>query len=66
MNSLLLAAGVTVIDKDGGVYVEFRDDEGVVFAIAGMKICAAVDFNAQVTAACERALVGGNATGAVH
>lgn len=66
MSRLLLAAGITVIDKNGGVYVEFRDAVGEVFAIAGMKICAAVDFNEQVTAACERALVGQTSSGAVH
>lgn len=66
MSRLLLAADVTVIDRNGGVYVEFRDDAGEVFAIAGMKICAAVDFNEQVRVACERALVGQTSSGAVH
>lgn len=66
MSDLLLAAGITVIDKNGGVYVEFRDDAGEVFAIAGLKICAAVEFSERVTAACERALFGRESSGAVH
>lgn len=66
MTGLLLAAAVTVITRDGDVFVEFRDDTNAVFAIAGLKICAAVDFSSQVTAACERALVGQMSSGAIH
>lgn len=66
MTGLLLAERVSVIARDGEVFVEFRDDTNAVFAVAGLKICAAVDFSSQVTAACERALVGKTSSGAIH
>lgn len=63
----LYAAGMSVVvSPDCGVYVEMRDESGAVIAVAGMLICAAVDFNEQLTAACERALVGQTSSGAVH
>lgn len=65
MSNLLLAAKVTVISRSDGVFVEFRDDSGAVFAVAGLEIEAAVDLNESMTAACRRVLTG-HSDGAVH
>lgn len=63
----LFAAGLSVVvSPHCEVFVEMRDDANVVIAVAGLKICAAVDFNEQVRAACERALVGQTSSGAIH
>ncbi len=66
MAKLLLAEAVTVLARADGVFLEFRDADDAVFAVAGFESGAAVDFNALVTAACERVLTGAAASGAVH
>lgn len=61
------AHGLTVVvGPDHGVYVEMRDAAGKVRALAGLKVCAAVDFNEQLTKACEQALSGRPSAEAVH
>lgn len=63
----LYAAGISVVvSPHCEVFVEMRDEANVVIAVAGLRICAAVDFNEQVRVACERALVGQTSSGAVH
>lgn len=67
MKTPLYAAGISVIvSADAEVFVEMRDKAGAVIAVAGLKICAAVDFNEQVSSACHRVLAGPAASGAVH
>lgn len=63
----LYAAGISVVvSPHSEVFVEMRDADGAVIAVAGLMICAAVDFNEKVRVACERALVGQTSSGAVH
>jgi hypothetical protein len=63
----LFAAGIgVVVSPDGGVYVEMLDENDVVIAVAGMKLCAATLFQDQMVAACTRATLGQTASGAVH
>lgn len=66
MAKLLLAEAVTVLARADGVFLEFRDADNEVFAVAGFEVVAAVHFNGLVIAACERVLAGLSPSEAVH
>lgn len=52
----ILAQGITVIARDDEVFVEFRDEAGKVFSVAGLTLEAATQFNERVTDVCVEAL----------
>ena len=62
----LLAQDVTVLAREDGVFIEFRDDAGAVFAVAGLEVDAAFDVTERLTDACRRVLVGRTPSGAMH
>ncbi len=56
LHGVMLAEGVTIFVRDDGVYIEFRDADGKLFALAGLELEAATQTNERLTDACVEAL----------
>lgn len=55
-NGVSLAEGVTIFVRDDEVFIEFRDGAGKIFALAGLTLEAATQFNERLTDACVEGL----------